>query len=989
MTTRLRSALAVLGLVGFACTGSRAPPERKQDGPERAPGPGTGATQLLDSLVAKGESAYAEGEYAAAAAGFRVALAAAKSAGDATVEAKLLTSLGLASYWLGDYQAARAFGEEALGLKTRLSLRAELFRSYNALGLLAWSEGRHVDALGRYGEALEEARAKGDESGVAKVANNVALVQAELGNFAEARQGFLESGRAARSLHENLIEGRALTNLGMLDIQVGHPRAAIGSLIAARRLLRSVGDLTGEQNALGQLGTAYEVLGEPRLAFAALDSALRLSREQGLLQEEASNLELIAGLHRQAGDLQRALQLFEQAQAINGQLGNAVEQGTNRRSAAEIQLALGRKDLARANTLEALRLHRASVAPLQELRDLLQLADVASAADSPAVAERHVQAANRLGRTLDTRVARVEVSLADATLTEARGDARGVLRILRSGEADLKQSGFGAEWQAARLRARAYTRLDQLDSAVAAGRQAIGAAERLRGNYGSVFLRQAFTADKSSAYGDLVEVLLRQGRTAEAFDISDQARSNALVEHLAAATSGETRTSATVQSAAEGEDLLRRVDSLVARLDALEETPARGRDAATRAQALALGGELTEARGAYETLLIRVGERDAPGSVLLGWRSAEAREVQQALNPGEALVEYLVTRDRVVIFVVTRDKVQSVSSEIAREDLARRVRLARDLLGAPGSGAGAHDEVLRGLHAVLVAPVEQAGLVRGVERLILIPHSVLTYLPFAALKRAEGGRYLMEDYALLHLPSAATLAVLRGADRGGAGDRSGGRATVFAPFPKELPGSLREAGAFRRAVTRASTQSGRAATEARLRRALAGNGVVHVASHGVMNPRNPMFSRIELFPGDGGASDDGRLEVHELLALRIGASLVFLSGCETGVGSAWSTQFARGEDYTTLAQAFLYAGAGNVVATLWRIGDDGAAAFAAKFYANDGTVAPARALASAQRAMARDPRYLDPYYWAAYQVFGPGGMGPSSHRSAGSSVQPR
>jgi CHAT domain-containing protein len=164
--------------------------------------------------------------------------------------------------------------------------------------------------------------------------------------------------------------------------------------------------------------------------------------------------------------------------------------------------------------------------------------------------------------------------------------------------------------------------------------------------------------------------------------------------------------------------------------------------------------------------------------------------------------------------------------------------------------------------------------------------------------------------------------------------------------------------------------------------------MVHLATHGIMNSRNPMFSRIELAPGRGGANDDGRLEVHELLGLRIGAPLVFLSGCETGVGTSWSTQFARGEDYATLAQAFLYAGARTVAATLWQIGDDGAAVFAERFYAQLRTMAPAEALAAAQREMLRGSRYASPYYWAGYQVIGESEpLGP--HRLATLSVERR
>jgi CHAT domain-containing protein len=80
----------------------------------------------------------------------------------------------------------------------------------------------------------------------------------------------------------------------------------------------------------------------------------------------------------------------------------------------------------------------------------------------------------------------------------------------------------------------------------------------------------------------------------------------------------------------------------------------------------------------------------------------------------------------------------------------------------------------------------------------------------------------------------------------------------------------------------------------------------------------------------------------------------------------------RGEDYTTLAQAFLQAGASNVVATLWRIEDRGAASFASAFYRHLEREQPAAALASAQREMLRSPSYAAPYYWAAYQIEGVG-----------------
>jgi CHAT domain-containing protein len=282
--------------------------------------------------------------------------------------------------------------------------------------------------------------------------------------------------------------------------------------------------------------------------------------------------------------------------------------------------------------------------------------------------------------------------------------------------------------------------------------------------------------------------------------------------------------------------------------------------------------------------------------------------------------------------------------------------------------------------------VERAGLLRGARRLIIVPHSVLAYLPFAALKREGTGHFLIEDYTLLHLPSAAALAVVRSRSPQ---PPASAQAKVFAPFSVTLPGSVREARAFQRVVPGSNAREGRRATEAEFRQALAGGGMVHLATHGVMNQRNPMFSRLELARGGGGSDDDGRLEVHELLALRIEAPLVFLSGCETGVGAAWSTQFARGEDYATLGQAMLYAGARTVVATLWQIGDEGAAVFAERFYVKLRSAGPAEALAEAQRELLKGAKYSSPYYWAAYQVIGEGEPLPGPHKPAALSVQRR
>lgn len=957
--TRLIAGFALgtqLGLIAAACMDSRAPPVA------------TTGSNDLDSVVAAAESVYLRGEFDSARAIWREALPRATAVRDSVREARILTWLGLAAYRQGDYREARTLGERALALKREAGLPGELTRSFNALGLLAWNEGRLEDATRLFEQAMQTARAASNDTAVAKAANNAALVHTELGNFAAARAGFLEARRAAEELGDARIEGGALTNLGMLEVQLGDPATAIMHLRRARERYRTIGYATGEQNTLGQLGTAFDALGEPRLALAALDSALALSRKQGLRQEEASNLELIAGLHRQAGDLHRALRQYQDANRINDELGLQVEKGTNLRSTAEIHLALGRADLAATDAAAALQIHQSTGARLQELRDRLLLADLASRARRGTEVNRQLRGAHRLAAALDARIARIEVALASAAIADGGKNPRAVLRALDASREDLKHGGYGSEWQAAELRSRAYARLSKLDSAVQAGREGVAAVERIRGRFGSGFLRSSFAVDKAGPYAALVDVLLRLGRSAEAFEVADGSRSRALVEHLGAAGDKMSPATRTLGALSESEVMLRQIDNLVTRLDAMEETPPAERDSVARAQRELLTAQLMKRREAYEALLVRTSDSDVRGAALLGVRRTSVEQVQRALQPGEAMIEYFVAPERLVVFVVTRDSLRIRSAHQPREDLARRVRLARDLLGRRSDGAGSDAAVLlAALHGVLVAPLEDAGWLRGVKRLVVIPHGALAYLPFAALRRATTSEYLAGDYTLLYLPSAAALTALRGRSQS---PETRTAAAVFAPFPQELPASEREARVFRRAVRRAESFIGRRATETRVRQALGRAGIVHVASHGVMNPRNPMFSRMELARGSGGPADDGRLEVHELLDVQVAAWLVFLSGCETGIGPAWSTGFARGEDYATLAQALLYAGAEGVVSTFWRISDEGAGVFAERFYRRLATAGPSETVAAVQRELMKIPRYSSPYYWAAYQVSG-------------------
>ncbi|MEN8182537.1 MAG: CHAT domain-containing protein [Myxococcota bacterium] len=943
---------AALGLAGCSDGGVR------EAGREEVPVESANADEL-----------YAQGRFDTAAVLFRRALDTALLDGDSAVAATTLTSLGLTAYRLGDYEEARRLGQRALELKLRLGLRDRLFRSYNALGLLAWSEGGNYEARDLYAKAFEVARETQDTISLAKVSNNLALVLTELGSFADAHRLLLAGLEPATEAGDALVQGRILSNLGMLEIQVGRPLSAIAFLERARVASRRAEDVTGEQNTLGQLGTAYAAIGEPGRALAYLDTALARSRAQGLRQEEASNLEQLAELHRQAGAFRRALDLFAQAEAINEELGLSVETGIDLRSAAEINARLGSSSAALEKGARALEIHQNAAAPFEELGDLLLMAELTQDAGRGDEARAYLDDARSLASSLDAGTARVALALASVRMAEREGGFGAVLEGLDEVAHDLAAGDQAARVEALMLRARAHAHLGALDSAAAAGRLAVAAVEKVRGGFGTAALRTSYAAERAEAYADLVGVLLRLGQRAEAFQVADAARGRALVEHLDARSADSA--AASVRSLVEEEkQLLRRIDTLVMWIAELGDSTTNGARSTLEAERERLRLELSRARSDYEAALSRSAEHDRTALGLVGRKTIDVETVQRALLPDEALLQYFVTPEKIILFVSTKDSLRSFESLVSRSTLATRIRIARDLLARPAATRAREVSILSTLHDALIAPAGHAGILAGISRLLIVPHAELNYLPFAALRDPETGRYLAQEYTLTHLPAAAALPELRGR---GATRRTGAGASAFAPLPDELPASSAEVRAVRRTVEGARVFRGSRATESAVRRALRQDGIVHLATHGILNVRNPMFSRLELARGSGRESgDDGRLEVHEVVDDRITASLVFLSGCETGLGEAWSTAFAAGEDYATLARAFLYAGADDVIATLWKVEDAGAAAFAEAFYRHLRGSFPAAALAHAQREMMMHERYGSPYYWATYRISGGG-----------------
>lgn len=958
--------MRTLGAILVLLVASGCRPESEKPLATDDPRIATGLPALAESLLARGHASYKAGEYEAARDLWLALLPRTAAGRDSTLEAELYTWLGLANYRLGNSDSASLWELRALAIKAKLARPHELWRSYNALGLITLDQNLNDSAAFLFEKASAVAHRDGDPGGVAKATGNAALAYSYLGDLRRARSGHRAMRVAGASLGDDKIEANGIANEAMVDIWEGDAASAIARLDTARTIYRTTRDVVGEANALGQLATAYELTGDFSASFAALDSALDITRRHRLSANTIEMLRLLGSLHSRLGDHRRAIAFFDQAEGLARSSGANSDLASILRGAAWSSFRLGNVRRGRAKAQEALARHIEAEERLDEIDDLLLLAEIDAVSGDRAAARTRIGIA--AGRAAETGnvAARATVLLAQAAMAAEEGRAGHALTLLRRVAADTLRVGFEVQSSAAALASRAFLQLGQPDSAVAAGARAVEAVEYVRATLTAPAVRSSWISDRARVYSDYIVALLRSGKTEEAFVVADRARSRALIQNLGVVRGTGTR--GLPQELFESERVLRRIDALMTAL--AKTTPpqsdSRGRLVADAAQPIV--ARLAAARDEFERLQIMAAEKGGTRGELLEPSVVEAARLRSVLAPEEAVLEYFLGADSLFSFVVTRNGVRVARTAINPDHISQRLRLLKELWGSPRNDWAVGLGISQALHEDLIAPVKRAGLLKGVRRIVIVPHGMLAQVPYAGLQDAGPKTFFIEEFDIGEAPSSAALVALR--QRSSTVSHAGS-IVALAPFGRELPGTAREVAMIGAVGKSSRVWLNAKATEGGLRRELGGGRMIHVATHGVLNHLNPMFSRIELTPAGNTTSDNGRLEVHELLSIEVRSPLIFLSGCETGSSEEWSDAIRATGDLT-LSQAFLSAGALNVVSTLWRIDDHGAAEIAIRFYSAVRHMPLFEALSGAQRSVRSNPKFRNPYYWAGYVLSGNG-----------------
>ncbi|MBN2103062.1 CHAT domain-containing protein [bacterium] len=317
------------------------------------------------------------------------------------------------------------------------------------------------------------------------------------------------------------------------------------------------------------------------------------------------------------------------------------------------------------------------------------------------------------------------------------------------------------------------------------------------------------------------------------------------------------------------------------------------------------------------------------------------------------------------------------------------------------------------LHKKLIAPVQN--LLKGKKKIIIIPHGILAKIPFEVLMAELPDpsdqtdfikiNYLICLYEISYHYSATLYAnQLKDKQERSASNGFAGFAPVFSDEAdnnsvladhrsaitdldysesdyravrvdgkrfNELKYSEKEIqGIVNCFETKKKTATGyyrKEASENNFKTTAGNYRYIHIASHGIVNEEYPRLSGIIFSqPGDSTNQEDGILYSGEIYNLNLNADLVVLSSCESGIG-----KLVRGEGLMALTRGFLYAGADNLIVSLWKVSDKHTSELMTELYKNilkgDNF---SNSLREAKLTLLKNPETAFPKSWASFVLIG-------------------
>lgn len=867
-----------------------------------------------------GVTHFAAGDWAAVIADYDRALVARRAVEDRILEGRTLNGLGSAYQQQGNYDPSIEYYDQAIALREKTGDLSGLGTSLTFLGHAYNRSGRYVQARDCYEKALPILEALGSPQQMVEILSGVALLNLEMGRTNDAEAAYRRAIDIAQ--HDGLANPEATLRRNLADnlrLQ-GRYAEALSNLDAAWILLEANPDPAEQALVLSTRGTTYMNMGEMESARADFVRFSELTKELDNPAYSALAERNTAYFYRESGAYERGLKSVQEAIALAEKAGDAREYREGLVLRGDLEMRLGRYEDSLKSWEEALAQDTQDQAVKAVLEDEIAIASVQAS----------------MGKT---RAARER-------LRGVRARAAGLPHLETAAMFAMGQS---FEKENADSAAFYYDRaLGQLE-AEGAG---LGGAEVQAGFLSGV--RRYYYEEVTRYFVSTYESTRDVRWSKRGFATIEKAKARGLLDLL--------RVTVADRSSPEEEKLLDRLYSL----DPKSASYATDRDAIER--------RYVDVR--------RARVESAMGGLSGSTTPVDLDAVSRSLPGHTVLLEYALGDSASFLWVVDRDGHDIVRLP-RRAAIEAEVRRLRDALARVRGGETALLKSARSLYETLLRPADAR--LEGAETVLIVPDGKLFELPFEALLSsdvvAEGDwrkqPFFARSHETLYAPSASVYLsmksrpALKSYDRDlfavGNPDFTGlavERGEPLAP----LPFAMQEIDAISAGVkdSRRIVLTGRDASEANVKDEFK-NGtprVVHLATHGLVDPTEPMRSNVALAAGD---HEDGYFHTLEILAIPVRSQLVVMSACETARG-----QISRGEGVVGLSRAFLASGAGSVIASLWAVSDESTAELMKAFYKGmlGRKRSASRALNEARLALIDTEKYSHPFYWSPFVVTG-------------------
>lgn len=355
--------------------------------------------------------------------------------------------------------------------------------------------------------------------------------------------------------------------------------------------------------------------------------------------------------------------------------------------------------------------------------------------------------------------------------------------------------------------------------------------------------------------------------------------------------------------------------------------------------------------------------------------------IQKTLNDSTAILSYFLGSEKLIIFTVTNTKITATEKEIANEFDTKINKLIKSATTGTSQGFQKYLNQSNYFYKILIPK----SLNKNIKNLIIIPDGKLNLIPFELLtyENYEGKYnnfhdypYLIKKYMCSYFFSGDLYYKSLNNNYKDTTNRWLGIAPVFKNiknrringiYVSKLPGTEKEVNNIAKIFNNTKKLLSNKASETGFKKEdLSSYKYIHIATHGTVNIENPQLSGLLLYPEK--EPNDGILFSSEIYNLRLNSDLVVLSACETGVG-----KISKSEGIVGLSRALLYAGAKNVIVSMWKVADNSTAELMLDFYKNivEKKQSYTAALHNAKLKMIKTKsNFSHPYFWSPFILIG-------------------